>query len=222
MSDRNSTDHGFYKVNAVLQSGLEDSGHLVGVGNGFGGFQLGLSEALEKTHATTGGYPKKKLRMPEALTKAKAMFKRAHSTGHKVIFIGNGGSSAIASHMAVDFTKNGGIRAVAFNDAPTLTCLANDFGLPAVFAKQVEYYASKKDVIVLISSSGKSTNIVNAATAGMNLGCDMVTLTGMLEDNPLRGLGDVNFWVPSGDYGLIEITHLSILHSIVSVRSANL
>ena len=86
----------------------------------------------------------------------------AHAAGNTLIFIGNGGSAAIASHMAIDFTKNGGIRAVAMNDASALTCLSNDLGYERVFAKQIEMHARAGDVLIAISSSGNSENILCA------------------------------------------------------------
>lgn len=144
-------------------------------------------------------------------------FRKASDKGNKVIFIGNGGSSAISSHMAVDYTKNGGVRAVAFNDAPTLTCLANDFGYENVFSKQLEYYAFKGDVVVIISSSGKSANILKAAEFCNKKKIHLVTFSGMREDNELRSMGGMNFYVPAADYGIVELTHASLLHSIVSV-----
>jgi len=140
-----------------------------------------------------------------------------HKKGKKVIFIGNGGSAAIASHMAVDWTKNGPIRAVAFNDAATLTCLSNDHGYANVFAKQLDYYAQKGDLVVIISSSGKSPNILAAARAANTLGLDSVRLSGMDPENELKRGGRLNFYVPADDYGLVELTHLCLLHSVVSV-----
>ena len=141
--------------------------------------------------------------------------------GGRVILIGNGGSAAIASHMAIDWTKNGGIRSMALNDAPTLTCLANDFGYEQVFAKQLEYQATKKDLVIIISSSGKSPNIIRAAKQcdGLGSDCPLVTFSGMNPNNQLRRMGLLNFYTPASDYGLVELTHFVLLHSIVSVAS---
>ena len=136
----------------------------------------------------------------------------------KIILIGNGGSSAIASHIATDFSKNGGLRTIAFNDAPTLTCLGNDYGISEIFAKQLEFYAFPKDLVIIVSSSGKSPNIVRAAEQAFTMGLDLVTLSGMNPDNVLRRKGMLNFFVPAKDYGLVEIAHLALLHSIVSVK----
>lgn len=175
-----------------------------------------LSDCIQRTEAH--GATKESLGLEQALDRAAHFFRRAHKSGAKVIFIGNGGSAAIASHMAVDYTKNGGIRAIALNDAPTLTCLANDFGYENVFAKQIEYYAQDEDVVVIISSSGKSPNILAAAWAAHGeRGLTTVTLSGMNPHNDLRTKGDLNFYVPCTDYGLVELTHLSLLHSVASV-----
>lgn len=151
----------------------------------------------------------------KALTAMKQAFRECHDRGDKVILLGNGGSSAIASHMAIDYTKNCGIRAISLNDFPTITCLSNDFGYANVFSKQLEYYARQGDVVVCISTGGKSQNIRNAAhTAGRIMGLKTYTFTGMHDDNPLRSAGDLNFYVRSFDYGIVEITHLILLHRI--------
>lgn len=141
-----------------------------------------------------------------------------HRRGKKVIFIGNGGSAAIASHMAVDWTKNGGMRSVALNDAPTLTCMANDFGYEHAFAKLLEFYAQPGDLVIIISSSGRSPNVIATAHAANALDLDSVRLTGMDPDNKLRRGGRLNFYVPCEDYGLVELTHLCLLHAVVSVQ----
>lgn len=154
----------------------------------------------------------------DALRKLQAYFRRKTKGGGKIFFIGNGGSNAISSHLAIDYTKNGGMRAVSLDGAPTLTCLANDFGYENVFAKQIEYYANQKDVAVIISSSGKSPNIIAAARACEAMQIPLVTFSGMNPNNMLRRMGDLNFYTPAGDYGLVELTHFTLLHSIVSVQ----
>lgn len=145
--------------------------------------------------------------------------RETHANDKKVIFIGNGGSSAIASHMATDFSKNGGIRAIAFNDAPLLTCLANDFGGEHIFSKQLEYYAQKGDMVIIVSSSGRSPNILMAAEQAFRMGMNLITFSGMNADNVLRRKGMVNFWVPATDYGIVELAHLVLLHSVVSITA---
>lgn len=135
----------------------------------------------------------------------------------KLIFIGNGGSAAIASHMALDFSNAGKIRAVCFNDGPLLTCLANDYSYKKVFEKAIEMYADKVDLIVAISSSGQSPNIINAVMAAKKEGCETITLSGFDDTNPLRQLGDINIHVPIPKpfYGLVECSHYLILHFLL-------
>ena len=137
------------------------------------------------------------------------------SKGCKVIFIGNGGSASIASHQAIDFFKNGGMRAIAFNDSSLLTCLSNDFGYEYVFEKPIEMFAGKGDVLMAISSSGKSENILRGVDAGKRTGCHIITMSGFKPDNPLRSRGELNFYVPSDSYGYVEITHLTLCHCMV-------
>lgn len=134
---------------------------------------------------------------------------------HKIIFIGNGGSAAISSHMAVDFWKNGGIKAVSFNDGPQLTCLGNDYGYQYVFEKPIAMFAEPGDLLFAISSSGSSENILLGAQTAREKGCSIITLSGFDKDNPLSLAGDLNFHVPSSSYGTVEVIHHSICHCIL-------
>lgn len=142
--------------------------------------------------------------------------KRTHAQNGKIIFIGNGGSAAIASHMACDWTKNGGYRALAFNDSAALTCLSNDLGYAATFAFQVIRFMDPIDVLVAVSSSGASPNILGAAEAARKKGAVVITLSGFREDNPLRKLGTLNVHVPNMDYGVVECAHLVVLHAALN------
>ena len=140
--------------------------------------------------------------------------------GKKLIIAGNGGSAAIASHVSVDFTKAAGIRAINFNEADLLTCFANDYGFERVFEKAVEFYGDEGDLLILISSSGSSANVVNTARRAKELKMTVITFTGFGKDNPLCKLGDVNFWVDSKAYNVVEMTHhiwlLAIVDYIIS------
>ena len=149
---------------------------------------------------------------------ATALMERAratHAAGDKLIFVGNGGSAAIASHMATDYSKNGGVRSLALNDASMLTCLGNDLGYDRVFAKQIELHARKGDLVIAISSSGRSANILNAVDAAAAAGCTIATMSGFTPDNPLRRKGEWNFYVASDRYGFVEIGHLTICHAVL-------
>ena len=132
----------------------------------------------------------------------------------KLMFIGNGASASIASHMSTDYWKNGGIRAVAFNDSSLLTCISNDYGYKHVFEKPIEMFADKGDTLIAVSSSGKSENILRGVQAARASQCKVITFSGFKNDNPLRSMGDYNFYVASPSYGPVEIIHLSICHCI--------
>src|SRR6185295_3206162 len=110
-------------------------------------------------------------------------------------FVGNGGSAGICSHLAIDFSKNGGLRSLAFNDPSALTCLGNDLGYENVFAKQIDFHGRPGDLLIAISSSGRSPNILSAVAKARERECSVVTLSGFGDDNGLRRTGDVNFYV---------------------------
>ena len=145
--------------------------------------------------------------LSEPLMELRDLLVAAQAAGRKTILAGNGGSAAIASHCAVDFTKNAGIRCINFNEADLITCLANDYGYERWLEKAIACYADEGDVVILISSSGKSPNILNAARYARSKGLTLVTFTGFSADNPLKGLGRLNFWVKSQAYNIIEMTH---------------
>lgn len=128
-------------------------------------------------------------------------------TGRKMIFAGNGASASIAEHGAVDFTKQGKVRGVTFHDPNLMTCFANDFGYDHWMAKAIEHHADPGDAAVLISVSGTSPSVVNAAKAAKRLGMKVVTFTGRDAGNPLKAEGDINFWIGSNAYNLVENLH---------------
>ncbi|PCK88128.1 phosphoheptose isomerase [Rhizobium sophoriradicis] len=150
-----------------------------------------------------------------AVSEAMQLARATHDAGRKIIFIGNGGSAAIASHMATDYSKNGGLRAMAMNDGATLTCLSNDLGYENVFAKQIEMHANEGDLLIAISSSGRSESITKAVRTAREKRGAVITLSGFAPGNPLRALGDLNFYVASDQYGYVEIAHLAICHAIL-------
>lgn len=142
-----------------------------------------------------------------SLVRLKDLMKATQAAGKKVILAGNGGSAAIASHCAVDFTKSAGVRCINFNEADLITCFANDYGYELWLQKSLEFYADKGDLVVLISSSGKSPNMVRAAEYAVSKGLQIVTFTGFADNNPLKSLGSLNFWVDSRVYNVVEMTH---------------
>lgn len=128
-------------------------------------------------------------------------------SGKKAIVAGNGGSSAIAAHVSVDLTKAAGVRSTCFNESTLITCFANDYGYENWLARAIESYSDDGDVAILISSSGRSPNIVNAARCAKSRGLKVITFSGFAAANPLRGVGDQNLWVSSTSYNIVETVH---------------
>ena len=133
----------------------------------------------------------------------------------KVILVGNGGSAALASHVSVDLTKICKIRAINFNEADLLTCFANDYGYKNWVQKALSFYADRGDLLICISSSGESKNIIKGAKFAKKFGCKVVTLTGFDKNNKVRKIGHVNLWLESKNYNFIEMVHHTWLLSIV-------
>ena len=150
------------------------------------------------------------------------MFLNTSNHNRKIICIGNGGSAAMSSHVTVDLTKAAGIRAINFNEADLLTCFANDYGYENWVAQALNFYADEGDLIILISSSGQSPNILLGAKKAKEMNLQMVTLSGFRADNPLRTMGDVNLWVNSNAYNIVEMTHhiwlLSIIDYLIEIN----
>lgn len=138
---------------------------------------------------------------------------------NKIIFLGNGGSAAIASHVSVDLSKNAGIRSVNFNEADLITCLSNDYGHENWMQESLKLYCDKKDLVVLISSSGQSKNILNAARWCKRNKIKIITFSGNKKNNSLNKINDdgINFWINSKAYNYIECAHLLILMSITDL-----
>jgi phosphoheptose isomerase len=151
------------------------------------------------------------------LTQTRDLWCAARDAGGRILFVGNGGSAAIASHLAIDLTKNARVPALCFTDAATITCLANDYGYENWMAHAVRFYGKPHDCLVAISSSGKSKNILNAVSQAAKIGLTIVTLSGMDSNNPLRSAGDVNFWVGSRAYNVVETAHQFMLMSVVDL-----
>ncbi len=155
------------------------------------------------------------------LVKIKSIFQNTSKEGGKVILAGNGGSAAMASHVAVDITKNAGIRAVTFNEYDLITTLANDYGYENWITKAIELYHNPNDVVVLISASGQSLNVINAATKSKEFGLPVITFSGISPQNPLHKKGDINLWVDSKIYNIVEMTHHIWLLAIVDMIISN-
>ena len=135
----------------------------------------------------------------------------------RIFIIGNGGSASIASHVSVDFAKVARVRSSTFNNSNLITCFANDYKYENWVTEAIKAYCDNKDLIILISSSGTSKNIVNAAKYCQKKKMNLITLSGFNKNNPLSKSGLVNFYINSKNYNFIEMSHHIILLSIVDI-----
>ena len=152
------------------------------------------------------------------LINLKKILINARKNKKKIIIFGNGGSASIASHFSVDLTKNAKIRCVNCNEADLITCFSNDYGYEHWIEMAINYFGDKNDVLIVISSSGKSKNIINACTAAKKKKFSkIITLTGHSIKNPIKKLGNINLWVNSKAYNKIENIHQFWLLSLVDL-----
>lgn len=145
---------------------------------------------------------------------AMRIFAKVRESNNSIYVVGNGGSASVASHAAIDLFNVAKLRAFTLHESSLLTCMANDYGYENAFARILAQVAKPGDVLIAISSSGRSQNIRNAAAQMAANGGTVITLSGFARDNPLRSMGDINIWLDSSDYGLVEIGHQFILHNI--------
>ena len=153
----------------------------------------------------------------EAMQKLVDLFSDIKVKGKQVFFIGNGGSAAIASHMTADFMKNGGMKTYSLYDNSVTTCMGNDYGYEYIFSRPIEFLANEGDLLVAISSSGNSQNIVNAIRVAQEKCMQIITLSGFERKNRIGGAGRYNIYVPVCHYGMVESIHNLILQQIVDV-----
>lgn len=125
----------------------------------------------------------------------------------KIFICGNGGSSSIAAHVAVDFLKMTNLNFVNFSDHNLITCFANDFGYENWLSKALEANINKNDIVILISSSGKSKNMINAMKTLKKRKIYVITFTGFSKSNFLNKNGNLNIWIDSKSYNFIEMAH---------------
>ncbi|MDF1795407.1 MAG: SIS domain-containing protein [Coxiellaceae bacterium] len=137
---------------------------------------------------------------------------KVKAAGNAIYFIGNGASASMASHFSVDISKNARIPCFTLTDPSSMTAVSNDINYESVYSDPLSYMLKKNDVLIAISSSGNSRNILSAVrTAQKNEGF-VITFSGMNEDNALRHMGDINIFVKDEDYGFVESAHAFILH----------
>lgn len=175
-----------------------------------------LITCLEETKVYEGNGTKW-LYYEDAVEDLVDFFSEIKKNGKQVFFIGNGGSAAIASHMTADFMKNGGMKTYSLYDNSVTTCMGNDYGYEFIFSRPLEFLSKEGDLLVAISSSGNSFNIVNAIDVAKKKQVHVLTLSGFSEENQIRRLGDYNIHVPVNHYGKVESIHNLILQQIVDI-----
>ena len=154
----------------------------------------------------------------EKLIQVRDLLLEVNQNNKKILIFGNGGSAAIASHFSVDLTKNARVRCLNFNEAGLITCFSNDYGFEHWVEKAVDFYGDEGDLLIVISSSGRSQNMLNGIKAARNGNFNsVVTLSGFDEDNPLNQLGDINLWLDSKAYNFVENIHQAWLLTIVDL-----
>ncbi len=131
---------------------------------------------------------------------------------------GNGGSASIASHFSMDLTNNSKIKCVCYNDPSIITCYSNDFGFENWISRAIKKYGTKGDSLILISSSGKSKNMIKGLNeAKKKKFKKIISFTGFDKKNYLNRKSDIGFWINSKEYNLIENSHQFLLLLVVDM-----
>ena len=153
----------------------------------------------------------------EKLENLKNKIIEINNNGGCIYIFGNGGSISISDHFAIDMTKNAGVKTMSLSNSATITCLSNDYGYEEWMLKSAQYYITNKDLVIFISSSGESNNIIKTARFCKESGIFTVTFSGFNNDNSLKKIGDTNFWVNSKGYNIVENIHQIWLLCIVDM-----
>lgn len=174
-----------------------------------------LNDVIKKAEVTDSR--QNTLPLQEGLNKCIDILKQTKIHKKQVIIIGNGGSAAIAAHFQNDLCASAGLKSLIFFDFPLLTALSNDFGYKNVFSICLDRWAHEEDILIAISSSGESTNILNGVIKAKEHKMHVITFSGFKQTNSLRKLGHINFYIPSEDYGIVESSHGILTHYISDI-----
>lgn len=171
-----------------------------------------IKDVVDNALATLNGV--EECSLDDALNRVFEILEKLQRSTKKVLLLGNGGSSSIVAHMENDLCKADHIRALSFSNMSLLTALANDNGYDVAFKHFIDFFAEKDDVLVAVSSSGCSENIIKAVTSARQKSVKVITFSGFSPNNVLRSMGDVNFYIPSYSYGEVELSHAIMCHFI--------
>jgi D-sedoheptulose 7-phosphate isomerase len=160
------------------------------------------------------------LEFESAVSAVVAAVEYARRNQRKAMVIGNGGSASIAAHMQNDLAKSVKLRAMTFFDLSLYTAIANDRGVESVFEEPLQLFADPEDILFAISSSGRSENVLRAVQQARIKHCRVFTLSGFGSENPLRRMGDINFYIPVEHYGMVELAHQILIHCITDLATS--
>lgn len=180
----------------------------------FSDFCEEISDGVNGTRVTAFG---NEVDLDEALDQCIKLIRQTCEKGGMLFFCGNGASCTIAEHMSHDWFQNGKINTYTCSETAHITAISNDLSYEDVFSYRIGRILGERDILITISSSGNSPNIVKAIAAAKDNGALTITFSGMKPDNRSRATGDVNFWVPLDTYGLVETAHALLLHEILDV-----
>ncbi|MBI5345832.1 MAG: SIS domain-containing protein [Chlamydiae bacterium] len=156
----------------------------------------------------------------EGIKFSQELFQKCHENGGIIYVVGNGGSAGIASHFCNDLVKALQLASSTLVDSNLLTCMANDYGYEHSYSGSLKVLMKENDLLVAISSSGNSLNIINSVNVAQEKKAKVITLSGFKSINPLRKMGNINFWLNVSDYGLVETGHFFLLHTMVDLYNA--
>lgn len=158
----------------------------------------------------------------DSIDEAASIMIEALKNGNKIIICGNGGSAADAQHFAAELvgrykTSRDALSAIALTtDTSALTAIGNDFGFDFIFSRQVEALAKKGDVLLAISTSGNSTNVIKAMNVAISMDCKVIALSGK-SGGEMNNCSDLNIIIPSSNTPRIQEMHLLIEHIICDI-----
>ena len=146
-------------------------------------------------------------RNDEAILNFRNSIANTYENNGRLIFLGNGASASLSSHAATDFTKQAKIPSIAFNDHNLVTALSNDYGYENWVSKAIEYYCKKNDMLIFISVSGESKNLINGIKYANKNNIKTASLTGSKQNNTVKINTDISLWVDSKAYNIVECIH---------------
>ena len=160
-------------------------------------------------------------RNDEAILNFRNSIANTFENNGRLIFMGNGASASLSSHAATDFTKQAKIPSIAFNDHNLVTALSNDYGYENWVSKAIEYYCKRNDMLIFISVSGESKNLINGIKYAKKNNIKTASLTGSKENNTIKINTDISLWVDSNAYNIVECIHTIWITLIIDMFVGN-